>query len=185
MLPSRKFPSPVLLFLLWKTAIPEYFLPIYGKYGGYRVEETDRGIYTVEGDILPIQIIDSRKLSAEDNLWLRNLDNNLNALETIRLLTEAYRQGKSAKVRTYINVIARANYHVLKEAINMSSTAKSLEDVLMETGITAKAEARAEERKAIEVAKNLIELGIPIETVVSATKLDIEKVKALYKEKAG
>jgi len=160
---------------------------------GYRVEETDHGIYTVEGDILPIQIIDSRKLSAEDNLWLKNLDNNLNALDAMRLLAEVHRQGKSARIRTYIDAIAKANYHVIEEAINMSSEAKSLEDVLERMGITARAEARGEargkakgeERKALDIAENMVKLGLPLETVVSCTMLDPEKVKALYQEKAG
>jgi hypothetical protein len=33
---------------------------------GYTVEEKQPGIYTIKGDILPIQIIDSRKLSGEE-----------------------------------------------------------------------------------------------------------------------
>ncbi|MDR2606849.1 MAG: hypothetical protein LBC57_00530 [Treponema sp.] len=36
------------------------------------------------GDIIPIQIIDSRELSEGENLWLRNLDNRLN-VEGIRM----------------------------------------------------------------------------------------------------
>ena len=58
----------------------------------------------------------------------------------------------------------------------MSEPAKSLEEVLIRTG----AMARAEERKALDIARNLANLGISFETVVSATKLDPEKVKALY-----
>jgi hypothetical protein len=38
----------------------------------------------VTGDIIPIQIIDSRELSEGENLWLRNLDNRLN-VEGIRM----------------------------------------------------------------------------------------------------
>ena len=49
----------------------------------------------------------------------------------------------------------------------------------------ARGEARGEERKAIEVAKNFLELGIPIETVASATGLDIEKLKTLVRGTAG
>ncbi|MCL2374579.1 MAG: hypothetical protein FWC65_04990 [Treponema sp.] len=39
----------------------------------FSVEEKRPGIYTVMGDVLPIQIIDSRKLSAEENIWLKDL----------------------------------------------------------------------------------------------------------------
>ena len=45
----------------------------------FTVEENHPGIYTVKGDIMPIQLIDSRKLSAEENLWLKELDNRLTA----------------------------------------------------------------------------------------------------------
>jgi predicted transposase/invertase (TIGR01784 family) len=41
--------------------------------------------------------------------------------------------------------------------------------------------AEGEERKAFGIAQNLVKLGLPVETVVSATQLDPEKVKALYK----
>ena len=50
---------------------------------------------------------------------------------------------------------------------------------------TAKWEARGEERKAISIAQNLVNLGLPPETVVSATKLDPEKVKALYQNSSN
>ena len=49
-----------------------------------------------------------------------------------------------------------------------------------EADLKAKSEAIGEERKAIDIAKNMIELRLPLETIVSATKLEVEKVKALY-----
>ena len=62
----------------------------------------------------------------------------------------------------------------------------AFEELLEEVGWVAKWEARGraegEERKAIDVAKNLIDMGFAPETIVSATKLETEKVKALYQE---
>ena len=66
-----------------------------------------------------------------------------------------------------------------------------MEEILEEVGLTAKWEARGEakgivkgeERKAIDVAQNMINLGLPLETVVSATRLDPEKVEALYQNR--
>ena len=155
----------------------------------YKVEETNPGIYTVEGDVLPIQIIDSRKLSADENLWLKNLDNGLDAPGVGRIAREIQRKGKEARVQAYINVITRANSDAIEEAVNMSKSAKSLEDVLVRTGIAARVEARGvaigeakgKERKALDIAKNLVSMGFPLETVVSATNLKPEKVRPLYK----
>ena len=66
----------------------------------------------------------------------------------------------------------------------MSKPAVSLEEVLERTGVPARAEARGKaEGKATEaltIAQNLANLGIPFENVVSATRLDPEKVKAMY-----
>ena len=144
----------------------------------YKVEETNTGIYNIAGDLLSIQIIDSRKLSAEENLWLRGLYNKLSAQETRCLFLEADRQGKAARIHAYVNVIARANYQAVEEAMNMSDAVRSLEDVLEVTGFNA----RVEERKALAIATNMINLGFPPETVAAATMLDPEKVKALYKK---
>jgi hypothetical protein len=33
------------------------------------------GVYTVTEDIIPIQVIDNRKLSGGENIWLKSLDN--------------------------------------------------------------------------------------------------------------
>jgi hypothetical protein len=67
----------------------------------YTVAETAGGIYTVKGDILPMQIIDSRRLSADDNLWLKSLSDELGSLEVKRIGDEAFRQGKAAPIAAY------------------------------------------------------------------------------------
>ena len=70
----------------------------------------------------------------------------------------------------------------------MRETAKTLEKVLEDAGLTAKWEARGEargeakgkEKEALAIAQNLINLGVSMEVVISATKLAPEKVKELY-----
>jgi len=146
----------------------------------YKVEENSPGIYTVKGDIIPIQVIDSRRLSPDENLWLKSLSNRLDPLSVIQLNDEIIRLGKAAKVKAYVDVIAKANYHAVEEAMEMGKPAKSLEEVLERTGVTARAEAKGKAEGALEIARNLVSLGIPAETVISATGLDPEKVKAFY-----
>jgi hypothetical protein len=60
--------------------------------------ETGPGIYTVSGDILPIQIIDSRRLSADENLWLKNLNKELGYMAITQIDKEINRQGKTTVV---------------------------------------------------------------------------------------
>ena len=62
----------------------------------------------------------------------------------------------------------------------MNTTAKSMEEILVETGFAAKMEAKAEERNTLKIAKKMISSGFPLETVVSITELDPERVKELY-----
>ena len=149
---------------------------------GYMIEESSSGIYTVRGDILPIQIIDNRKLPVEENLWLKSLYNRLDVM-TFRLISaEAARQEKANRIQAYLNAIIQANSRIIQEELNMSGSTVTLEKVLEDAGLTEKWEARGEERKAVDIARNLINLGFPLETVVSATRLDSEKVKALYQK---
>jgi hypothetical protein len=61
---------------------------IFLKLRGYRIEKAWPEIYTVKGDILPVQLIDSRELSAGENVWLKELNDRLEAAE-IRRITEA------------------------------------------------------------------------------------------------
>ena len=158
----------------------------------YSVEKTGQGIYTVKGDIIPMQIIDNRELSAEENLWLKNLSNRLNPKEIRQLSGELVIQGKTARIQAYINAIAKANFKAIEEAIRMGDAALSFDDVFERTGLAtlaakweARGEARGETRgrksEAIAIAYNMVNAGFTPETVASLTRLDLEKVKEFYK----
>jgi len=129
---------------------------------GYTVEEKWPGIYIVRGDILPIQIIDNRKLSEKENIWLKDLDNKLEPPEMRQITAEIRRQGKAARIKAYLDVIAKANREVLEEVIRMSDTALLFEKVFEEVGWIAKWEARGEvkgeARGRQEEKKNIINL---------------------------
>jgi len=153
----------------------------------FSVEESYPGIYTVRGDIMPIQLIDSRQLSAEENLWLRELDNRLNPQRLQRLTEEAWRLGKDASIAAYIDAIMQANPKSMEEAAKMSESAVTLEEVLYRTGFIAKWEARGKaegeakgkaEGKA-EIARNALAEGASVEFVQKITGLDLEAIKAM------
>jgi hypothetical protein len=152
---------------------------------GYTVAETTNGIYTVSGDVMPIQLIESRRLSAEENIWLKSLRGGLNHTEREQINTEMARQGKDAQITAYLHVIAKANPGIIQEAFMSKKSSLTFEQALENVGLTAKWEARGKaEGKAEEafaIARNLVNLGLPFETVVSATRLEPEKVKALYR----
>jgi hypothetical protein len=145
---------------------------------GYTVAETTEGIYTVSGDILPIQIIDSRKLSADENLWLKSLSNKLNALEVTRLSEEITRQEKSEQIKAYLNVVAKANAGIIQEAMEMSRKV-TLEQVMENTGLGARLEARGKAEGKAEIAGKMKKAGRPFGEITEFTGLSQEAIKKL------
>ncbi|MDR0313120.1 MAG: hypothetical protein LBI14_05950 [Treponema sp.] len=167
---------------------PRVLLTHLQKTRGYTVEEKQPGIYSIKGDILPIQIIDSRQLSAEENLWLRGLDSRLGATELDQVTAEAENQGKAARLKAYLDVITKANAENLQEVLKMSRSALTRDKVFEEAGLTAKWEARGEARgqgkKAAEIAQNMLKEGFSVEQTAKLSGLDISKVSEMSLSKS-
>jgi len=124
---------------------------------GYTVEENRKGIYIIKGDVLPIQIIDSRRLSADENLWLKSLSNRLDTKAVRQIRDEVSLQDKAARLEAYLDVIIRANIKAVEEVIKMDGMPKSLEKVLIDIGWIAKREyiaAAKAEQKIIDHLKS-------------------------------
>ena len=175
----KKAPITSLTISIVQNHNPKNLLRHMREVRGYTVEEKCSGIYTVSGDILPIQIIDRSKLLLEENVWLKGLSNHLGLKEFSKVTEAAGRLGKAGQIAAYVDAIANANPKTMEEVIKMKTEKLTTEKVLRDAGWIAEWEAKGEERKAINIAQNLINMGFPVETVVSATNLDPEKVKAL------
>jgi len=166
-----------------ESRYPEKLLDHLKDERNYTVAETSSGIYNVNGDILPIQIIDSRKLSVDENLWLKSLGNEHDCFTIDQVSREISKQGKATHLAAYLYAIISANYSAMKEAIKMNDI---IDQLMEETGMAKRFEdkyiAKGKAEEAFEIAQNMVNLGLPIETVVSATRLDPEKVRALYQQ---
>ncbi|MDR2575308.1 MAG: hypothetical protein LBC52_02575 [Treponema sp.] len=185
----EKVPITDLTVSFVESHYPRKLLEHMEKERGYKIAETSPGIYTVSGDIFPMQAIDSRKLPMEENVWLKSLSDKLDLNAFKRVSGEIARQEKGAHIGAYLEAISRANHEMILEAIRMGD-AQMFEKVFEEVGWIAKWEARGraegkaegEKQKALAIAQNMVNLGLPAETVISATGLEPEKVKALYKQ---
>jgi hypothetical protein len=172
----RKVPITGLSISFVESRYSQKLLEHLQKERGYTVAETGTGIYTVSGDIMPIQVIDRRRLPAEENLWLKSLSDGLNLEEMGQISEEMARQDKAAPIAAYRDAVTRANPGIIQEAFMGKKSSLTLEQVMINTGLAAKLEARGrsegeiegEERKAFAIAQNLVNLGHPFETVVSA-----------------
>ncbi|MDR2717379.1 MAG: hypothetical protein LBB89_04860 [Treponema sp.] len=177
----QKVPITSLTVSFIESHYPQKLLDHLKNERNYTVAETGAGIYNISGDILPIQVIDSRKLSADENLWLKSLSNEHDRFTIDWIDKEINKKGKIVRLQAYLYAIISANPEAVKEAIKMGN---KFDEVIEETGLAAKWEARGkaegEERKAFSIAQNMVKLGLPVETVISATQIDPEKVRTLY-----
>jgi hypothetical protein len=178
-----------------ESCYPRELLSHFEEMRGYTVEERSPGIYTVKGDILPIQIIDSKRLSAKENLWLKDLGDDLDAESVRQISAEVIRRGKTGQIKAYLEALFKANAEIIREVTQMSDGTVTLDQVLEEVGLTAiweargeargkaEGEARGEKEGKLQVAHNLIRMGLALEKVAEATELDLETVKSLYPPK--
>jgi hypothetical protein len=150
---------------------------------GYNVEKTEKGIYTVIGDIVPIQIIDSKELSTTENLWLKDLNDGLDKSLARQIWIEIDKQGKAAQIGAYLEAIFNANVSIMREVSKLSDVALTMDKVLEEAGLTAMWEARGEEKGKVEVAKNAIKQGLPEDTIAAITGLDLETIRKITEQK--
>jgi hypothetical protein len=107
----------------------------------FAVKEQRPGIYSVEGDIFPTQIIESKRLEGMENgLWLKELRGGLKGEEIRRILELSRTMPQGAPLSAYIHTVIRANSPGVKEALAMSKV--SIDEVFEEFGLTAKWEAK-------------------------------------------
>jgi predicted transposase YdaD len=149
----------------------------------YQVVEVEQGIYEVRGDYLPIQLIETKKLSRENNQWLKDLARDLEREEMRSMIQEGEWKGKETPLDAYLDALIRANSKVFEEVFKMPKKYPTMEEILEDLGIAAKVrdEGREEgkEQRALEIAQRLLKKGWSIEDVAETTALDTEKIRAV------
>jgi len=81
---------------------------------GFQVVQMWDGISYVKGDVIDIQIIEQKKLSSEDGLFLRNLRRGLEPEDMISIIDALHRLDKSNNEGTYMNTLSLANEDIFK-----------------------------------------------------------------------
>ncbi|MCL2319124.1 MAG: hypothetical protein FWC45_03485 [Treponema sp.] len=155
----------------------------------YTVKEKQSGIYTVAGDYIPIQVIESKKLTAAENLWLRSLTDDLE-IEIARVILGGRKVRRKTRLDAYFDVILRANPKTFLEVTEMARR-KTFEEVFTEAGIIPqwieqgvekgikqgikKGEAKAK----LEIARSLLAKGWTFDEIAEVTKIPSEKVRLM------
>lgn len=147
---------------------------------GFTVRGLGEGIYYVDGGLVPIQILESKRLSKGDNLFIRNVRSNLTTDDMLSTL-ESYHEFRSLDDKNvYLDRLIRANLAVFKEAMKMSEAVK---EIFLETAeengwLENKFVDRLElDRK--NIARKFLSLGVSADKIAEATGLTVEIVEGL------
>ena len=84
------------------------------------VRKVEKGIYYILGDAFPMQLIVTKKLSKDRNLWLRSLSFDLKDRSIIDKISREYRKHRNNELyKSVMNIIIRANKEQFEEAKDM------------------------------------------------------------------
>ena len=99
---------------------PNKVIKYLKKAKGLGIVKMDEGIYYILGDLFPIQLIVIKHLSADNNLWLSCLTNELKGHSIINRLSMEYKKHRRNELyKSVMNIIIRANNKQFKEERNM------------------------------------------------------------------
>ena len=166
---------------------------------GITVKQTGEGIYYLEGDALPIQLLIIPELSKKDNYWLSMLRKDLEEGGEIDEFVEKYdRVGDSKLHEALADAVMRANRDKLKEEYAMCDALREICRELMADEIEQKVEMGLEEGRAQgveqgvvqgraetlrQVADSLKDRGFSIKEIAEILKMDVKSAKTLVAAK--
>ena len=178
-------------------SFPKKLVKHLKKVHNYDVQFIEKGIYYVKGDLIPIQLIVTKNLTDEQNLWLHNLTNDIHDPTVVdRLIFEYDKHQKDNRYKSVMDILVHANKDSFKEVSNMC---KALEDLywevhgerimreqkealdkaVAEAKAKAKAEAKAEAEAEIKAKVNTI-TETTAKILVSAPKDDVVQFSNIY-----
>jgi len=147
---------------------------------GYTVEKTSPGICEVTGDYLPIQIIETKKLSEKENRWLESLRDDLKRSNVQAIVDEERKLGREINLDAYMDVVIRANPEFFLEVHTMTKKNKrTFEEVFTEAGLIPEWMERGRVQGVEKTVRNLLARSMPIEDIAQVTELPIEKIRSL------
>jgi len=152
----------------------------------FKVTYSEDGICYIHGDTFPIQILESKRMSTEKNVFLKNLRSNLDITEAERTV-KAYKALKGFESRNvYLDRLAKANPDIFKEMMKLID-AEFRELIVMTIAETEgilderdkQRDRQRDKQRDKEMAKRLKQNDVPLNIIVNSTKLSLEEVEAL------
>jgi len=164
------------------TRHPRDLLAFLRKKKNFKVWREQPGIYIVEGEIYPTQILVTSELSEKGNFWLANLRKGLTAEQLEKVLAEA---ADKPGTEAYIYAIINANIGTMED-LNMRRKegvvfSEKLDAFFRERYASdiAKNEAKLRAERDIEIARNMKKKGSPVSDIIELTGLSSAEIKRL------
>jgi hypothetical protein len=149
--------------------------------GRYTVTEKQPGIYAIEGERFPVQILESKLLSEKENAWLSSLkeDANRSALEQVIQSNEDV--SKKINLSAFWYVVSHVNAEFIEEVlkVNYTQAHEKLMQVLEDAGYN-----QSVEDKVVAVIKGL-QKNIPSTKLSADTGMPLERVEKIRQEVYG
>jgi hypothetical protein len=139
---------------------------------GLTVDEVHRGIYYVSGEVFPIQIIESKRLPANENVFLKHLRSGLTQKDMISVIDSCGKYGTLEKVNAYLNRLFDANATVVKEVMEMYEPSEELLKEICDLCMTKTGRMQ-------EMAWKMINKGYALEEVADNLDMPLEWVREL------
>lgn len=155
---------------------------------GYEIEQKESGIYYILGDIIPIQLLVTSRLSKEQNLWLNSLTNCIKDKEQISAIIKDYQKHKNnALYDAVLNLIIQANQKTFKEGNPMCEALEDLmKDIIKEKEQTAEqrgiqlGEQQGKQQQLLQQIQKKINKSKTIEQIAEELEETIETISPLY-----
>ena len=105
------------------TPKPEKLFDQLGNDRGFEIEEVSNGIYYIKDNNFKVQVIESKKLSADENVFLKHLRSSLTTTDMQEVFDAFSKYDSLKKENPYLDRVMEANQSILKEVLSMSSDA--------------------------------------------------------------
>lgn len=123
------------------------------------VQKLENGIYHIKGELFPVQFICTSELSADNNLWLKSLTDDLEEGEQVeKLLREYRRHQKSPLYKSVMDMVIRANWKIFEEEKGMCDALRELFGDELTTAVAAGVAAGIAEQLPIAVEEREAEI---------------------------
>jgi len=149
----------------------------------YKVEQQEDGIYYILGDIIPIQLLVTPKLSEEQNLWLKSLTNQIQEPQMKAIINDYKKHKNNPLYDSILNLIIQANQKKFKEVNDMCEALEELmKDKIQEKTQEALQQGlqQGEYQKLLQQIRKKMNKLKTIEQIADELEETIETIAPIY-----